>query len=512
MRKLIYKTILLLCLSPLILETVKAQQVNPKTRCHSHENLKHQMEEFPEMRQRMESIERQTAQFVTHNRVETRGGQITIPVVVHIVYRTLGENISVAQVQSQIDALNRDFNKENTDISKVPAEFSSLAADCQIRFQLASRDPQANPTTGIVRHLTTKAAWSANDDIKRPAKGGFANWDPSKYLNIYVGSITENILGYSSFPSSPPELDGLVIDYRAFGTKGTARAPFNKGRTTVHELGHWLNLVHLWGDLTCGDDYVVDTPQQNDAHSGAITTPQYSSCTGKQTRDMSMNFMDYVYDDYMYMFTHGQKQRIQAIFASKRASILDSDGCYETLPTNCNLDKPIIKNIKSTSANIIWNEILGMKSYTCEYKMEGINDWTVSQTSKLSLSINGLTGGATYTCRIKGDCSGSDYTEEVIFKTPTALETRSAESRSFGIYPNPVVHDVNIMFDVQDDGLVNVQIFDCNGVLKTQVAKNITKTTPAVSLDLTEFPSGFYIVVAEKDGEKAVKRLLKVSN
>ena len=270
--------------------------------------------------------------------------------------------------------------------------------------------------------------------------------------------------------------------------------------------------MHLWGDLTCGDDYVVDTPQQNDAHSGAITTPQYSSCTGKQTRDMSMNFMDYVYDDYMYMFTHGQKQRIQAIFASKRASILDSDGCYETLPTNCNLDKPIIKNIKSTSANIIWNEILGMKSYTCEYKMEGINDWTVSQTSKLSLSINGLTGGATYTCRIKGDCSGSDYTEEVIFKTPTALETRSAESRSFGIYPNPVVHDVNIMFDVQDDGLVNVQIFDCNGVLKTQVAKNITKTTPAVSLDLTEFPSGFYIVVAEKDGEKAVKRLLKVSN
>ncbi len=512
MRKLIHQTILFLCLSPTILSSVKAQQPPEKTRCHSHENLMRQMEEYPEMRQKMENIERQTAQFATQNRIETRGGQITIPVVVHIVYRTEAENISIEQVKSQIDALNRDFNKQNTDISKVPSEFSSLVADCQIRFQLASRDPQAKPTTGIVRYTTNKTSWSANDDIKRPAKGGFANWDPSKYLNIYVCSIGESILGYSSFPSSPVELDGLVIDYKAFGTTGTARAPFNKGRTCVHELGHWLNLVHIWGDLNCGDDYVPDTPHQKDAHVGAVTTPQYSNCTGKQTRDMNMNFMDYVYDDYMLMFTEGQKKRIQAIFAFNRASILDSDGCLDAKPTTCNLDKPIVNNIKSTSTNIIWNEILGMKTYTCEYKLDNMNEWTVTQTSNFSLTINGLIGGATYTCRVKGDCTDSEYSDEVIFKTPTTLQTRGAERQSFAIYPNPVVHDVNIMFDVQDDGLVQVQIFDSNGVLKTQVAKNITKTTPAVSLDLTELPSGFYLVVAERDGERAVKKLLKVSN
>ena len=144
--------------------------------------------------------------------------------------------------------------------------------------------------------------------------------------------------------------------------------------------------------------------------------------------------------------------------------------------------------------------------------MDSMSNWIVSQTSNLSLTINGLIAGKTYTCRIKGDCSDSEYSEEVIFKTPTSLQTRVGESKGFAIYPNPVIHDVNIMFDVQDDGLVNVQIFDSNGVLKTQIAKNITKTTPAVSFDLTELPSGFYLVVAEKDGERAVKKLLKVSN
>lgn len=512
MRKFITQTSLLLFLSPIVIGSIKAQQPPEKTRCQSHENLRRQLDEHPEMRQKTESIEREIAQFSTGNRVATRGGQITIPVVVHIVYRTDIENISIAQVQSQIDALNRDFNKKNTDISKIPAEFSSLAADCQIRFQLASRDPQANPTKGIVRYATTKTSWGANDDIKRPVKGGFNNWDPSKYLNIYVCNIGGGILGYSSFPSSPAELDGLVIDYKAFGTTGTAQAPFNIGRTCVHELGHWLNLVHTWGDLDCGDDYVSDTPQQKGPHSGVISTPQYSNCTGKQTRDMSMNFMDYVYDESMYMFTQGQKTRIQAIFASTRASILESDGCLDANPTTCNVDKPMVNNIKSTSTNIIWNEILGMKSYTCEYKMDSTTNWTVTQTSNLSLTINGLVAGKSYTCRVKGDCTDSEYSEEVVFKTPTILQTRAAESRSFAIYPNPVVHDVNIMFDVQADGLVNVQIFDSNGVLKTQIAKNITKTTPAVSFDLTELPSGFYLVVAEKDGERAVKKLLKVSN
>ena len=504
--------LIILLLFPLLAVTVTAQQTTQRQRCHSHENYMRQVAEHPEMLAKGEAIERQTAQFMTNNNVQTRGGQITIPVVVHVVYRTDAENITVAQVQSQIDALNRDYNKQNTDITKVPTEFASVAADCQIRFQLAARDPQANPSNGIVRHQTTKATWGANDDVKKPTKGGFSNWDPSKYLNIYVCNIGEGILGYASFPSSPAYLDGVVIDYTTFGTLGTARTPFNKGRTCVHEVGHWMNLVHVWGDLDCGTDFVNDTPQQKEAHYGNVMTPQYSTCTGKATRDMAMNFMDYVNDDCMFMFTAGQKTRIQAIFASTRASILNSDGCLDAKPLTCNVGKPTINDIKTTSANIIWNEILGMKKYTIEYKMEGSPNWTVSQTSNLSISINDLVGGANYSCRVKGDCKESAYSDEVTFKTPTVLQTKAIESTGFAIYPNPVSHDVNIMFNVLKDGPVNVQIFDSNGVLKTQVAKNITKTTPAVSLDLTEFPSGFYLVVTEKDGERAVKKLLKVND
>jgi Pregnancy-associated plasma protein-A/Secretion system C-terminal sorting domain/Fibronectin type III domain len=474
--------------------------------------MMHQIAEHPEMLQKMEALERQTAQFTTSNSVQLRGGQITIPVVVHIIYRTDAENITVAQVQSQIDALNRDFNKLNTDAAKVPSEFSGTTADCQIRFQLAARDPKANPTTGIVRYATTKTAWGANDAVKQPTKGGFANWDPTKYLNIYVCRIGDGILGYSSFPSSPTYLDGVVIDYSVFGTIGSLPASFNKGRTAVHEIGHWLNLLHTWGDLDCGNDYVNDTPQQKDAHYGNITTPQYSNCTGKATRDMTMNFMEYVNDDCMYMFSAGQKVRMQALLASARASILTSDGCLYAKPLTCNVGKPTINDIKTTSANITWNEILGMKKYTIEYKMEGAPTWTVSQTTSLSVSINGLTAGTPYVARVKGECAESLYSEEVKFKTPTVLQTKAVQNTSFAIYPNPVVHDVNIMFDIVKDGLVSVQIFDSNGVLRTQVAKNLTKTTPAVSLDLTEYPSGFYLVVAEKDGQRSVKKLLKVND
>ena len=195
-----------------------------------------QVAEHPEMLQKKEAIERQTAQFMNDNSVQLRGGQITIPVVVHVIYRTNAENITVAQIQSQIDALNRDYNKQNTDITKVPTEFSGAAADCQIRFQLAARDPQAKPTTGIVRYATNKIAWGANDDVKKANKGGFANWDPTKYLNIYVCNIGDGILGYASFPSSPAYLDGVVVDYSVFGTIGTARVPFNKGTDNSEDL------------------------------------------------------------------------------------------------------------------------------------------------------------------------------------------------------------------------------------------------------------------------------------
>src|SRR5690606_3451761 len=183
-----------------------------------------------------------------------RTGCTTIPVVVHVVYKTNAQNISDAQIQSQIAVLNDDFRMRNTDLSSAPAPFRAVASDARLNFELATEDPDGNPTDGIVRVKTDKASFSTvNDDIKFTAEDGSDAWPADRYLNIWVGpnllnSVGQTVLGYAQFPGGPAATDGVVILHSAFGTSGTAAAPFNLGRTTTHEVGHWLNLRHIWGD------------------------------------------------------------------------------------------------------------------------------------------------------------------------------------------------------------------------------------------------------------------------
>ncbi len=260
---------------------------------------------------------------------------VNIPVVVHVLYNTSTQNISDAQIQSQIAVLNKDFRKLNTDWSNTPSVFQSLVADCEINFCLATRDPNGNAHTGINRKSTTKTVFDAElDDAKSTSTGGYAAWPASSYLNIWVvpsiksGSDT-GILGYAQFPGGPASTDGLVICYNYFGTTGAVSAPFNKGRTATHEIGHWLNLYHIWGDDgngCTGSDQCSDTPNQGDQNYGCPSFPQ-ASCSN--SGDMHMNYMDYVDDACMYMFTAGQKARMQALFATggARAALLNSTGC-----------------------------------------------------------------------------------------------------------------------------------------------------------------------------------------
>jgi hypothetical protein len=187
----------------------------------------------------------------------------TIPVVVHVVYNTNAQNISDAQVQSQIDILNQDFQKLNADTTAVPSAFKPLIADCKIQFCLAKQDPYGNPTTGILRKYTSKTAFSDNDDIKKSGRGGDDAWPASSYLNLWVGNLSGGLLGYAQFPGGTAATDGVVVLYSAFGNTGTVSAPYHKGRTTTHEVGHWLNLRHIWGDdsgACTGSDGVGDTP------------------------------------------------------------------------------------------------------------------------------------------------------------------------------------------------------------------------------------------------------------
>lgn len=274
-----------------------------KRLCAADEVHQRQLRENPDLALKMNQIEELTAAAVAENRLVN--GKIEIPVVVNVLYKTAAENISLAQIQSQIDVLNADFNATNADYSQVPAAFSGVKANVGISFVLDQ----------VIRKSTTKIKWGTADSMKKVSKGGLNPTSPTTKLNMWVCTIGGGILGYAQFPGGASATDGVVIDSRYFGLSGTQYYPYNLGRTATHEVGHWLNLRHIWGDTTCGTDLVTDTPTHNTANYGAPVYPHYSTCSG-QPVEMTMNYMDYTDDRAMYMFSTGQKSRISSIFVS----------------------------------------------------------------------------------------------------------------------------------------------------------------------------------------------------
>ncbi|MCB9276985.1 MAG: T9SS type A sorting domain-containing protein [Lewinellaceae bacterium] len=301
--------------------------------------LEYEQQLDPQRLQRLEAIEKQTREFINNpNRLVT--GVVTIPVVVHVVWNTASENISDAQVISQIDVLNEDFRRLNSDASDTPAMFQSVAADSEIEFCLATVDPNGNPTSGITRTQTSSTSFSTNNNVKFTSSGGHNAWPAGQYLNIWVCDLSGGLLGYAQFPGGSASTDGVVCDYLYFGTIGTATPPFHLGRTATHEVGHWLNLRHIWGDGGCSvDDFVSDTPLAGSANftGEPCTFPGPNTCStgaGDQP-DMFQNYMDYSDDGCMNIFTLGQKARMRALFdtGGARQSILSSQACGEIVPT-----------------------------------------------------------------------------------------------------------------------------------------------------------------------------------
>jgi Pregnancy-associated plasma protein-A len=258
-----------------------------------------------------------------------RPGCTKIPVVVHVVYRVNAENISKAQIDSQIPVLNQDFRRRNADIANVPAPFQSVIGDARIEFALATTDPNGNPTDGVTRTQTNVNGFPTDDSVKSAATGGADPWPADQYLNIWVCRLAGGILGYGQFPGGPPATDGVVITHTAFGTSGTATAPFHLGRTATHEIGHWLNLRHIWGDdygACSGDDFVADTPNQGGPNFNTPTFPTIS-CNNGPNGDMFMNYMDYVDDPVMVMFSAGQVTRMQTTLDGPRSTIGSPISC-----------------------------------------------------------------------------------------------------------------------------------------------------------------------------------------
>lgn len=286
-----------------------------------------QMQQYPQFRENRQRIEEYTKNY-THSESRLL---VTIPVVFHVVYNTAQQNISDAQILSQIAVLNQDYAKLNSDTNLIPAVWKSIAANTQIQFCLAQRDPNGNPTTGITRTSTSITAFTGSSDqrIFFTAQGGHDIWDRDRYLNIYVCNLGGGLLGYAQFPGGNPQTDGTVNLYTAVGTTGVVNPPYDKGRTVTHEVGHWLNLFHIWGDEPeCNqDDQVSDTPLQGNSSSGCPTFPTTDACQPNSPGIMFVNYMDYSNDACMYMFTSGQSTRMNAALSGPRASLLTSNGC-----------------------------------------------------------------------------------------------------------------------------------------------------------------------------------------
>ena len=337
--------------------------------CGSNLRLNKYYKTNPEAKKIRSILEEKTIKFKIQKEINT-----TIPVVVHVVYKNGNENISNAQIQSQLDVLNKDFTRTNTDAFNTPADFLPVISNTQINFCLAQQSPKGNPTNGIIRKQTTTNSFPLfGDAIYYDSLGGSTAWNTQKYLNIWVAEIENGILGWAQFPASgDTNTDGVVIDFEHFGTIGTAIYPYDLGRTATHEVGHWFNLYHIWGDNSCGNDYVNDTPIQEQGNFGCKIHP-HISCNN--SGDMFMNFMDYTNDACMNSFTEGQKDRIWSSISNWRTGLLTSNGCVPT--TIPNSDAGIISIIEPNNQNSNCASPIYPKVVLKNYGLSNLNTVTI---------------------------------------------------------------------------------------------------------------------------------------
>ncbi len=476
------KAALSACMGMLIFISTNAQR-----QCGTHEHHEMLMMAEPSYGANRSTIENFTQKTLSNPKSSrSKRSVITIPVVIHVLYNNLEHNISDDQIKSQIEVLNKDFRRQNEDAVFTPEIFASLAADAQIEFALATTGPDGKPTSGIVRKFTNAVSFSDNDFMKFSSKGGDDAWPAGDYLNIWVCNLTNNILGYAQLPGGKASTDGVVIKHSAFGTIGTVKNPYNKGRTTVHEVGHWLNLNHIWGDDkgSCdGTDYVEDTPNQAKEHYGKPAFPQIS-CSS--TSDMFMNYMDYTNDEAMNMFSKGQAARMQALFeeGGARYSITNSQGLRQS-DACADLKVFSATAISHSSVRVEWGAI-GDKEYTVELKdVETGTRFTQVSTSGQALFEN-LYAGRKFGIYVKPTCGGIiDNSLQAVKTIQTPLD-QSCTGEVVGNNSRPFAE--LIMLDEQlrttlDKGDIDWYVFE-NSADKRNVRIELGGLTSDFDIDL----------------------------
>lgn len=434
-------------------------------------------------------------------------GVITIPVVVHVVFNGAAQNVTDEQIYEQLAVLNENYRELNADDSIVPMAFEPLIADIEIQFCLASRDPDGNATTGITRTATSHAPFvvpattADNDDVKHAGGGGADAWDAANYLNIWVCDIAGGVRGYSPYPgTSPADQDGVVIDFNNFGVVESAR-----GRTVPHEIGHWLNLIHIWGDdessmnPCAGTDDVADTPNQEDQNGGCPTFPS-TSCSNGPNGDLFYNHMDYSDHTCRVMFTQGQRDRMRAQFmpGGLRASLLNSDGCDGACPKARFLTVDFSgqnTDIAASDAIIAWNQIDGGSDIT----------YRAGDSIRLKPGFHAHYNN-TFRAYINGCVAPAAAEPEDAAMRDANPETLHAPD----CMPNPFGDALQVRFDLLEKATVSVVLFDALGrpVDTGYQTINLDAGPQALSLHTSQLPPGVYYLELRTPWQQYARQLL----
>ncbi len=297
-----------------IISSVFAQELKVIP-CATHEYMKNVQMKDPQFIINQQILEQEYQNYLLSGQKSVQKVKRIIPIVFHVFHNNGIENISKERILEQVEILNKDFQRLNSDTNETNPIYKAIAANCEVEFRLAKIDPNGNCTDGIVR-VQTDLTYDADDNIK-----ALSRWPNNKYFNVWV---VENIagapaggviLGRSQFPGGNNLTDGVLLKYSVCGNTTNFN---NYGRTLTHEIGHSLNLRHIWGDGTCATDFVNDTPPHAAANNGCPKN-KVSTCSGNAI-EMTENYMDYTDGNCQNMFSLGQKARMDVVWNGNQNS------------------------------------------------------------------------------------------------------------------------------------------------------------------------------------------------
>lgn len=497
-----------------LLTLTTTQNLFSQRDCHTMDHLHDMQEKDPTIYQKMLRIEDHTQSFERSPLLRSEK-TIIIPVVFHVLFNTTSEKITKDVLQSQIDVLNEDFQRLNADQTNL----WSQAANVNIEFRLATVAPDKSATDGMLHKFTNKSFFQANDDMMFDSKGGSNAWPTDQYLNIWVCDLFGNKIGYAQLPGGGAfETDGVVLDYLAVGRTYNS-SKFGLGRTGTHEVGHWLNLRHIWGDGDCDkDDFVADTPPSSYPTFGC-----QSDKTTCGSLDMTGNFMDYSNDQCMNLFTEGQKNRMRALFNTGgfRASILRSPGLgqvYEEPEKNptkedqpgpeqenpCASPTQLKASFDNRQFNISWQGTAD--AYTFELQLPNSTRWYAFSTQRNQLSISGVTAALVGAARVRAECGDGASSAYVYFETGNNRLIRENTALGLIAYPNPVAKELFLEWsepDVHFNGTkfeaaqtlrsAFIELYDRSG--RRVIRQVIDKDQYKALLQVSDLPSGLYFLM-----------------